>query len=144
MCIAANSREKIQQYAREEKKDGWMATRSLHHHQRSLPAVRFVAQQKPEEEVAYEERKESCNGLGSGVEASSSPPSELSLPPRQREVSWQQGNLGTESPSQQIQRLGMQQEEYRGHWQEEDISMAKEEQNTLGLQQHSDHDDEQQ
>jgi len=107
MCIAVNSREKIQQYAREEKKDGWMATPSLHHSQRSLlPAVRFGAQQKPEEEIASEERKESCNGLGSGVEASSSPPSQLSLPPRQRVVPWQQGNLGTETPLSKYNCLG--------------------------------------
>mmetsp|Transcript_45546 Transcript_45546/g.74490 ORF Transcript_45546/g.74490 Transcript_45546/m.74490 type:complete len:166 (-) Transcript_45546:132-629(-) len=107
MCIAADGGEKIQQYAREEKKDGWMATPSLHHSQRSLlPAVRFGAQQKPEEEIASEERKESCNGPGSGVEASSSPPSQLSLPPRQRVVPWQQGNLGTETPLSKYNCLG--------------------------------------
>jgi len=65
MCIAADGGEKIQQYARKEKKcvqDEWVATPSLHHH-RSLPAVRYGAQQNLEEEIAVEEQQESCNGL---------------------------------------------------------------------------------
>eukprot|EP00639_Heterosigma_akashiwo_P031437 CAMPEP_0194674836 /NCGR_PEP_ID=MMETSP0295-20121207/7898_1 /TAXON_ID=39354 /ORGANISM="Heterosigma akashiwo, Strain CCMP2393" /LENGTH=188 /DNA_ID=CAMNT_0039559053 /DNA_START=301 /DNA_END=866 /DNA_ORIENTATION=- len=147
MCIAADGGEKIQQYARKEKKcvqDEWVATPSLHHH-RSLPAVRYGA-------AAESGGGDSGRGttgklqwpiVGSGVEASSSSPPQVSLLACQEEVPWQQENLEIESPSQKLQLLGMQQKEYsRGHWQEED-SIAKEEQNTLGWQ-HSDHDSEQQ